>query len=132
MAGFTPDHAKAQRALESTFDAAIDPAEMKAWLLDMSSLPNHVGSAHDKENADMMLAKFKSWGWDARIETFYILYPTPQKLSLELLGPKPFTAALKETPVEGDRTSGKTEDALPPYVAYQGDGDVTADLVYVN
>lgn len=132
MTGFTPDHAKAQRALEATYDSAIDPSEMQAWLLDMSSLPNHVGSAHDKQNAEMMLAKFKSWGWDARIETFYILYPTPLKLSLELLGPHPFTAALKETPVEGDRTSGKTADALPPYVAYQGDGDVTADLVYVN
>ena len=23
-------------------------------------------------------------------------------------------------------------NALPPYVAFQGDGDVTADLVYVN
>ena len=32
----------------------------------------------------------------------------------------------------GDATSGRTAGALPAYVAYQGDGDVTAPLVYVN
>src|SRR5206468_3532 len=31
-----------------------------------------------------------------------------------------------------DPTSANTATALPPYVAYQGDGDVTAPVVYVN
>ncbi|WP_407811240.1 hypothetical protein, partial [Staphylococcus aureus] len=38
----------------------------------------------------------------------------------------------QEPPIPGDDTSSKTANALPPYVAFQGDGDVTADLVYVN
>ena len=132
MTGFTPASADAQKAIEARFDKALSADEMKAWLEQMSSEPNHVGSAHNKANADWMLAQFKAWGWDAKIETFYILYPTPITESLELLGAKPFKAALHETPVEGDRTSAATKDALPPYVAYQGDGDVTGDLVYVN
>ncbi len=132
LLGFTADHAARQQALEATFDQALSATEMKGWLETLSSEPNHVGSPHDKANAELMLAKFKSWGWDARIETFEILYPTPIAEKLELLGPHPFTAALHETPVEGDRTSGRTASALPPYVAYQGDGDVTADIVYVN
>ena len=132
LAGFTAENAARQQALEAKFDKALSAEEMKGWLETLSSEPNHVGSPHDKANADLMLAKFKSWGWDARIETFEILYPTPVAEKLELLGPHPFTAALHETPVDGDRTSGRTATALPPYVAYQGDGDVTADIVYVN
>jgi N-acetylated-alpha-linked acidic dipeptidase len=79
-----------------------------------------------------MLEKFREWGWDAELETFYVLYPTPKKLALELVAPTQFTARLNEPAVDGDRTSGKTQDALPPYHAYGADGDVTAELVYVN
>jgi N-acetylated-alpha-linked acidic dipeptidase len=61
-----------------------------------------------------------------------VLYPTPVSQTLELLGPERFNATLTEPPVQGDETSARTKDALPAYVAYQGDGDVTAPLVYVN
>ena len=98
----------------------------------MAAEPNHVGSAHDKTNAEETLALFKSWGWDAKIETFKVLYPTPLKVALELTGPNGFKATLTERPVPGDPTSSRTKDELPAYVAYQGDGDVTAPLIYVN
>ena len=51
---------------------------------------------------------------------------------MELLGDAPFKATLTEPPIPGDETSARTKDALPAYIAYQGDGDVTAPLVYVN
>ena len=65
------------QALEQRFDALISPADQLAWLQQMSSAPNHVGSPHDKANADFQLALFKQWGWDAHIERFDVLYPTP-------------------------------------------------------
>ena len=100
----------------------------------MAAEPNHVGSAHDKANAEMTLAQFKSWGWDAKIETFWVLYPTPKEVALELVSGAgaPFKATLTEAPVPGDDSSSRTKDELPAYVAFQGDGDVTAPLVYVN
>jgi N-acetylated-alpha-linked acidic dipeptidase len=131
MLGFTPAHAVAQQSLEQRFDALLDPADQRSWLKQMSSGPNQVGSAHDKANAEFMLAKFREWGWDAHIETFSVLYPTPKKVALELLGPHPYTAVLKEPAVAGDATSN-TPGALPPYNVYGGDGDVTAALVYAN
>jgi len=127
-----PAHAQVAPDLEKRFDAAISPAEMGGWMKTMAAEPNHVGSAHDKANAEDTLALFKSWGWDARIETFEVLYPTPLKVALERTGPKPFKATLTEKPVPGDATSSRTKDELPAYVAFQGDGDVTAPLVYVN
>jgi N-acetylated-alpha-linked acidic dipeptidase len=51
---------------------------------------------------------------------------------LELVGPKPFNATLQEPPIPGDSSATATEPALPAYVEYQGDGNVTAGLVYVN
>ena len=98
----------------------------------MSSAPNHVGSPHDKANADMQLALFKQWGWDAHIERFDVLYPTPISTTLELVTPERVTLGGQEPAVAEDPTSSRTADALPPYVAYQGDGDVTAPVVYVN
>ena len=68
------------KALEARFDAMISPAEMDGWLKTMAAEPNHVGSAHNKANAELTLAQFKAWGWDAKIETFWVLYPTPKEV----------------------------------------------------
>src|SRR5207248_2916770 len=46
--------------------------------------------------------------------------------------PARFRATLTEPPIPGDTSSGRTANVLPAYVSYQGDGDVTAPLVYVN
>jgi N-acetylated-alpha-linked acidic dipeptidase len=131
MLGFSAANATNQQSLEQRFDALLDPADQRDWLKQMSSEPNQVGAPHDKANAEFMLKKFREWGWDAHIETFSVLYPTPKKVALELLGPTPFTAALREPAVAGDATSG-LPGALPPYNVYGGDGDVTAELVYAN
>lgn len=131
MLGFGSANAAQQRTLEQRFDALLDPADQREWLRQMASEPNHVGSPHDKANAEFMLAKFREWGWDARIETFNVLYPTPQRELLEMVGPTTYKAKLFEPPVAGDATSALA-GALPPYNVYGADGDVTAELVYAN
>jgi N-acetylated-alpha-linked acidic dipeptidase len=118
--------------LERHFDDAINPDEMRDWLERMSSEPNHVGSPHDKLNAEWELAQFKKFGWNAHIETFDVLYPTPLSEAVELLGDKPYRATLQEPPNARDSSGTAKDPALPAYVAFQGDGDVTAPLVYVN
>ena len=99
-------------ALEARFDGLIDPAEMGRWLKTMAAEPNHVGSPHGKVNADMTLAQFKAWGWDARIETFWVLYPTPKEVALSLVSGAgaPFKATLTEAPVPGDESSSRTKE----------------------
>ena len=132
MLGFGPASAEAERALEARFDAGLSADAMRERLRLMSSEPNQVGSPHDKANAEYTLAQFKAWGWDAHIEVFSVLYPTPKAEALELLGPQPFTANLTEPPIPGDDSSARQAGGLPAYVAYGGDGDVTAPLIYVN
>jgi N-acetylated-alpha-linked acidic dipeptidase len=117
--------------LERRFDAALNPGDLSAWLENLSSEANHVGSPHDKANAEFVRDQFQQWGWDAKIEVFYPLYPTLKQHSLELVAPTKFVAALKEPPVEGDATSTRT-DGMGPYNVYGADGDVTGELVYAN
>ncbi|HEX5960654.1 MAG TPA: transferrin receptor-like dimerization domain-containing protein [Rhodanobacteraceae bacterium] len=131
MLGFTAAGAVQQRQLEARFDALLNADDMREWLKRLSSEPNQVGSPHDKANAEWMLAQFKDWGWDAHIETFDVLYPTPTHELVELVAPTKFKATLHEPPVKGDRTSA-LPGALPPYNVYGADGDVTGELVYVN
>jgi N-acetylated-alpha-linked acidic dipeptidase len=134
--GVGPIHAQTAQPsaaeVERQFDASLNAAEMAGWMKTMAAEPNHVGSPHNKANAEMVLAQFRDWGWDAHIETFEVLYPTPISEALELVGTQSFKATLTEAPIPGDETSARTKDELPAYVAYQGDGDVTAPLVYVN
>ncbi|HEX3844776.1 MAG TPA: transferrin receptor-like dimerization domain-containing protein [Steroidobacteraceae bacterium] len=131
MLGFTSGGAAQEQDLEQRFDAHLSASEMRAWLQQLSSQPNQVGSPHDKANAHFLLAQFRKWGWDARIETFDVLYPTPKEELVEMTAPTSFKATLHEPPVTGDRTS-TLGGALPPYNEYGADGDVTAPLVYVN
>jgi N-acetylated-alpha-linked acidic dipeptidase len=131
MLGFTSGGATQEHDLEQRFDAQLSAPEMREWLRRLSAGPNQVGSPHDKANAEYMLAQFKKWGWDARIETFDVLYPTPKQELVEMVAPTTFKAMLHEPPIKGDSTSA-LGGALPPYNAYGADGDVTAPLVYVN
>jgi N-acetylated-alpha-linked acidic dipeptidase len=131
MFGYAPAAAAQERVLEQRFDTHIDPAELGGWLQQLTSAPNQYGSPHDKANAEYILGKFREWGWDAHIEKFSVLIPTPKKLSLEMVAPTPYTAKLHEPPVPGDPTS-TLGGVLPPYAVYGADGDVTGELVYVN
>src|ERR1700759_2362258 len=49
--GVRPEGAVKQLALEQRFDAALDPADLQAWMKTLSAEANHVGSPHDKANA---------------------------------------------------------------------------------
>lgn len=129
--GFMKEDVAAQLALEQQFDSKLNATEISAWLKQLASGANHVGAPHNRENAEFLLQQFKNWGWQAEMEIFYVLYPTPKQVALELVAPTKFTAKLHEPPIAGDSTSSRT-DGLPPYNAFGADGDVTGDLVYVN
>jgi N-acetylated-alpha-linked acidic dipeptidase len=57
--------------------------------------------------------------------------PYPTERVVELVAPEKYTLKLQEPVVPQDPTSSE-QGALPTFNAYSADGDVTADLVYVN
>jgi N-acetylated-alpha-linked acidic dipeptidase len=132
LRGFLPSGIEAQKKAEHEFRAIPDPAVAGETMRRLSAQPHHLGSPGDARNAAWILERFQQWGFDAHIETFQVLFPTPKERLLELVAPVKFRAALAETPVPGDPTSGQASLQLPTYNAYSIDGDVTAPLVYVN
>ena len=132
LRGFSAANAQAQWDWEQKFRAIPEPERMRETMARLSAHPHHVGSAQDKANAEWALARFREWGFEARIETFEVLFPTPRERSVELLEPVPFRAGLGEPAIPGDPSTAQQGEQLPPYNAYSRDGDVTGRLVYVN
>lgn len=132
LSGFTTPDSQTERGWEEKFRAIPDPNVLRQTMQLLSAHPHHVGSPYDKQNAEWILSKYKEWGWDAHIENFDVLFPTPKQRLVELVAPTHFTAKLQEPPVAVDPTSSQQSEQLPTYNAYSGDGDVTGPLVYVN
>ena len=117
---------------EQEFRNIPSPQNQREYMQRLSARPHHVGSPYDKDNAEWLLAKMKSWGLDATIENFDVLYPTPKERLVEMVAPTKFTAKLQEPSVAVDPTSNQQAEQLPVYHAYSIDGEATAPLVYVN
>ncbi len=133
LRGYSAESSKAEHDWETKFRAMPDPATMRANMQRLSARPHHVGSPYDKENAEWILAQFKEWGLDAKIETFDVLFPTPKERALEMVEPTKFTAKLaRARGLDRPDVEPDTPSNCLSYNAYSIDGDVTAPLVYVN
>lgn len=130
--GFDADSSAAQRTLEAEYDGHIDAEVMDEWLRVMSTLPHHVGSPASKKNAEYIAELLTSWGYDTEIEAYEILLPMPKTREVELVAPTKFTASLTEDSLAEDPSTGRREGLLPPYNAFSRDGEVEAELVFVN
>jgi N-acetylated-alpha-linked acidic dipeptidase len=131
ITGFYEKNIEKQLSLESAFDKNLSKENIGGNIKKLSAKPHNLGSPGSKENAEYILSLYKKWGWDAKIETFHVLFPTPKTRLLEMTYPTSYKAILKEPALKEDATSGQ-EDQLPTYNAFSADGDVTAELVFVN
>jgi N-acetylated-alpha-linked acidic dipeptidase len=129
--GFSDENAKTQLNLETQFDKNLSAENIGQTMKVLSSKPHNISSLGSKANAEYLLNQFKQMGWDAQIETFHVLFPTPKTRVLEMTAPTSYKAILKEPAIKEDETSME-KNYLPPYNAYSADGDVTAELVFVN
>ncbi len=129
--GFYEKNREKELNLESIFDNNLSSASIGENIKTLSGKPHHIGSPGGKEYAEYILNLFTNWGWDAKIETFYVLFPTPKVRMLEMTFPTSYKAVLKEPALKEDATSAQ-EGQLPTYNAYSADGDITAELVFVN
>ena len=120
------------QAWGARFRAIPDARNIGEYVRIISARPHHLGSPYGKQTAEWILARFKEWGWDAQIENYDVLFPTPKERLVEMVEPTTFRLALEEPPVAVDPTSSQKAEQLPPFNAYSIDGDVTGPLIYVN
>ncbi|MFY9608436.1 MAG: transferrin receptor-like dimerization domain-containing protein [Blastocatellia bacterium] len=131
LRGYSEAGSKTQREWEEKMRAIPAPDNLRENMKRLSAEPHHIGSAYGKQNAEYIREQFRSWGFNAQIEEFDVLFPTPKERVVELIEPTRFRAQLNEPQVAEDSDSGDAGQ-LPSYNAYSADGDVTGQLVYVN
>jgi N-acetylated-alpha-linked acidic dipeptidase len=132
LRGFSAQASRVQVEWEKKFRAIPSRDSLRSYMQHLSARPHHLGSPYDKANAEWLRDRLASWGWDAKLETFDVLFPTPLERVVELVAPTRFRARLNEPAIADDPSTGQQGEQLPTYNAYSIDGDVTAPLVYVN
>ena len=130
--GFTSQSSQTEQKWEQRFRSIPEPGRIHASMVKLAGRPHNVGSAYQRQNAEWLVARYKEWGWDAHIEQFDVLYPTPKIRVLELVAPTQFKAKLEEPPLPEDPYTKDTSTQLPGYNIYSADGDVTGPLIYAN
>jgi N-acetylated-alpha-linked acidic dipeptidase len=132
LMGFTPERAAAQLKAEAQFDQSLKASNVDEWIKRMSARPHHLGSPYGKANAEFMRDLFRSWGYEAELETYQVLFPTPRVRLLETTAPTKWKAKLIEPALKEDASTSQQSEQLPVYNAWSADGDVTGELVFVN
>lgn len=132
LSGFGREETEAQFDVEQRFDGYLQSGNLDKWMKKLAARPHHLGSAFGKESAFFIRDQFRSWGYEAEIETFEVLFPTPRVRILEMTSPRKFKAKLVEPALREDSHSGYAREQLPTYNCWSPDGDVTGELVFVN
>ena len=131
MRGFSAENARKEDQLESEARAMPDPARMAEYMRFMAAEPHQAGSPRSHAVATYIEHLLKEWDLDVAVEQFDVLLPYPTERLVQVLGPKPYQAKLKEPAVSEDPDSSN-KNQLPTYNAYSATGDVTGDVVYAN
>jgi N-acetylated-alpha-linked acidic dipeptidase len=131
LMGYAPESSQAELEWERKIQAIPQSDNIKANMMELAAEPHHLGSERQHQLSLWLQNKLRSYGLDAQIERFDVLFSTPVERKVELVSPGSYVAQLKEPAVADDPTSGQSGQ-LPTYLAYVADGDVTAPLVYVN
>jgi len=67
LGGFSAAGSAREASLEGRFDTLLSAADLREWMAHLAAEPNHVGSPHDRSNAEYVAALARSWGWTTRI-----------------------------------------------------------------
>jgi len=129
--GFPADARAGRTPLERLARETPTPARIRSYIRAMTAIPHLAGTPGSRIVAEWALARFREWGFDAEIARYEALIPMPLEQVLEIRGPRTWRARLREEVFDEDPDS-KQPGILPPFAAYGADGEVTAEVIYVN
>jgi len=91
---------------------------------DLSAVPHMAGTPAQAATRDYVLERMKSWGIDAWSKEYTVYLPQPDTVAAWIITGRRATPLALAEPGTGPQ--------IPPFNGYTGDGDVTADVIYVN
>src|SRR6266545_5007299 len=114
------------QSFEQRLLAIPDTASLRQMSRDLSAVPHMAGTPAQAATRDYVLGKLRSWGVDAWSKEYSIYLPQPDTVEASVIvGPR-------SKPVRLDLREPGTGPQIPPFNGYTGDGNVTAEVVYVN
>ena len=131
MRGFTAENAVVQKQYETAFQNGISIERCRHKLRYLTEEPHLAGTENSRKVAEYLRDAFEDYGLKVQVYEYEVYLPYPLEVRVELVSPTEHLAFGKEASWEWDKDSYETE-IVTGYNAYSPDGDVTADLVYVN
>lgn len=131
MRGFAAENAITQKRYETEFKERLSVERSRRKLRYLTEEPHLAGTENSRKVAEYIRAEFESYGLQVQVYEYHVYLPYPLEVHVELVSPTQHLAVSKESGWEWDKDSYETE-IVAGYNAYSPDGDVTAELVYVN
>lgn len=131
MRGFAAENAITQKRYETEFKERLSVERSRRKLRYLTEEPHLAGTENSRKVAEYIRAEFESYGLQVQVYEYHVYLPYPLEVHVELVSPTQHLAVSKELGSEWDKDSYETE-IVAGYNAYSPDGDVTAELVYVN
>src|SRR5260370_29196213 len=108
--------------------AVPDTAAARQLTADLARGPHMAGTPAQLATRDYVLARMRSWGLEAWAKEYTVYLPHPDTVAAWVLagpGAPALSLDLREPVVAEDPVTRGPQ--VPPFNAYTGDGDVTAD-----
>ena len=128
--GYTTSGAVRQRDLEAGVIKRPSSNSASAHSKQLSRETHVAGTAAQARTRDYVIAQMKGWGLETEVRAYDVWMPHPTSVRVARVSPQPKEFALAEPRIAGDPTSNLWQ--YPTVNGYSGEGDVTADVVYVN
>src|SRR5262245_28958660 len=127
--GFTPSNSAKQRDFEARFQQGVSADDIGRLSRGFSRRPHVVGTPNQAQVLESALAKMRSYGLDAHLQSYDVWLSRPNSIQVSMTKPYLRSATVKEKPMPW---SQDYEDVIPGYNAYSPSGDVTGEVVYAN
>ena len=131
MRGFTAENAITQTQYETAFQEGVSAERARYKLRYLSEEPHLAGTENSRKVAEYLHDAFEDYGLKVQMYEYKVYLPYPLEVRVELVSPTDYLAFGREASWEWDKDSYET-GIVQGYNAYSPDGDVTAELVYVN
>ena len=119
-----PPHRLPAQTFEQRLLAIPDTASVRQMSRTLSAVPHMAGTPAQATTRDYVLERMRAWGLEAWSKEYTVYLPQPDTVAAWVLtGSRVERLALAEP---------GTGPQVPPFNGYTGDGDVTAEVVYVN
>lgn len=117
--------ALAAQSFEQRLLGVPDTASVREMSRALSATPHMAGTAAQATTRDYALARMRTWGLEAFAKEYTVYLPQPDTVAAWLI-------PQRGAPVRFSLAEPGTGPQVPPFNGYTGDGDVTAEVVYVN